>query len=619
MRIPALLAIALVACGTDDSPDRRQFIQKAAHEMHPFAPPLSPDQVDALLDKNDDEVVAALYAEPASRDLVFRMSLAFLGAPIDQLHEGGGWAPPPFMYSPAVSAARAFRDGRDPVGPLFTSRGETATGIAVPVRDDIFMAFYGGAPLTGPNAQRRAYAAQAILADISNFRSYVAGLPEPLDVATLCNTYEMSVISVAAFYAPQILGVPDPITAAGNPREMDDPDAFPFNATCFANEPTTKAQALAKVDHAKSLFSQMFTRLEPIFAKWEGNPEGAFDAVDFDAIGFDSLADAGYYGASEFYPQFWNLAKNSSTNFNRRRGAYVLDRYFCDNLVPVGAALPAAHDAGKHASDPGCQACHFKLDPMAGYFRRNGYFGIEFSDAVLQQTGGMITFDDFATATFADYDKAWLAPAGSGRAYDVGYIRSTRDPSLNSYGSTLYDLDKLIGSAPEVQRCFAQRMFEYFNGADQAVDPGFLDDVATDMAGAGDHRFERGLERILTGNTFRATDRNSTVCYDLAPGADTKNRPPCEVASILRANCTSCHGGANPQSGLDLSVWEKGSDGELGFRHVVEGVTVDRKQTFMEMLDRVKTSDPTLQMPQGKDMPLRQREQLALWLQKLVD
>jgi hypothetical protein len=617
MRTQVLIAIALVACGTDDTAARRQFIDKASHEMHPFAPPLSPDQVDALLDKSDDEIVSALYADPQSRDFVFRMSLSFLGAPIDQLHSDGAWAPPPFMYSPAVSAARAFRDGNDPIVSLFTTRTQTATGVVVPVRDDILQAFYGVPPLTGPTAQRRAYAANVILTDIGNFRTYVAGLPEPLDTTALCMQYEQSLVSIVAFYAPQILGVPDPILASANPSEMDDPDALPFDATCFANQPTTKAQAVQHMDHMQTLFSTMFTRLEPIFVSWEANSEGAFDAVDFASIGFDSFADYSYYGRPSMYPEFWNQAKNSSTNFDRRRGAYVLDRFFCDNLIPVGAALPPAHDAGKHASDPGCQACHFKLDPMAGFFRRNGYLGTEFDDATLAQTGGLITFDDFATATFTDYDKAWLAPAGSGRAYDVGYIRSTRDPSLNSYGSTLADLDQLLGSAPEVQRCFAQRMFEYFNGADQAVDPGFLDDVATDMANAGNQRFERGLQRILTGNTFRAADRNSTVCYDLAPGADTKHRPPCEVASILKANCVSCHGGGNPQSGLDLSVWEQ-QDGGFGFRHVVDGKAVARGDTFTEMLTRLKTSDPTLQMPQGSDMPLRQREQLVLWLQTMV-
>jgi hypothetical protein len=429
----------------------------------------------------------------------------------------------------------------------------------------------------------------------------------------------MSVPSVIGFEITEIIGVPESIIAGGYPQELDDIDGEALDYACIYGQTTTQAEALSHIDHTKQLYQQLFARLEPIFATWEANPELAFDPADYASIGFSSYANAAYYGRTHFYPQFWQDAQNSSTNFDRRRGAYVLDRFFCDDLKPVGAALPAVHAGDKHASDPGCQACHFKLDPMAGFFRRHGYQGIEFSDATLAQSGGQIIFDDLAQLPFAQYDTAWRAPAGSGRDYDIGFIRSTRDPSLNSYGNTLDDLDTLLKTAPEVERCFTQRMFEFFNGGDQAVDPGYLDDVATDMHGAGANRLQRGIVRILTGDTFRTKDRNSTVCYDLAPGADPAGRPPCEVASILKANCTSCHGGANPQSGLDLSKWEKDSSGNFGFHDVVDGAAVAHLDTFMRMKDRVMTSDLTQQMPQDKDMPLHQREALALWLQSMID
>jgi len=244
-----------------------------------------------------------------------------------------------------------------------------------------------------------------------------------------------------------------------------------------------------------------------------------------------------------------------------------------------------------------------------------------FDDSTLQGNGNQIIFDDFASLDFTEYEAAWRAPAAAGRAFDVGYIRSTRDESLNSYGSSLDDLDTLLRTAPEVERCFVQRAFEFFNGADQAVDPGFLDDVAADMHATknANDRLERALQRILTGDTFRAPDRNSTVCYDVAPGDAGAHRPPCEVASILRANCASCHSGSNPQAGLDLTTWEKAGDGGFGFRHVVGGQAIARSDTFARMHDRVTTSDLTRQMPQLKDMPLHQREALALWLQKQID
>jgi hypothetical protein len=620
-RTHILAAIALCAACTapDRSETRRRFVAKASRALHPSAPPLAAADIDALLASSDDDIVAQLYAAPATRDAVFALSLAFVGAPIDELHAGGGaWAEAPFLYAPAAAAARAFATGGDPLASLLAAKAQSVRGVATPVRDDLVAMYLGRPPVTGTNAQRRAYVASYVAADLVSLRAAVAAMPDPFDTQAMCTRYQQSLAQFVAYYIPDVLGVPQPITMAGYPTELADPDSLPLDYACpfgMPVVPTTKLAALGHLDHAKMLFDGLFARLEPIFTAWEAAPDGAFDPVDFTAMGFVSYADSTYYARTHFYPQLWQNLQNSSTNFDRRRGAYVLDRFFCDDLRPIGAALPDTHAAGKHASDPGCAACHFKLDPMAGFFRRHGYLGTEFSDATLGYSSGMITFDDFATAAFTTYDAAWKAPDGSGRSYDVGFIRSTRDASLNTYGSTLDDLDTLLATAPEAQRCFAQRVFEYFNGADQAVDPGYLDDVASDVQAHAGDRLQRSVVRVLTGETFRAADRNSTVCYDLAPGADLAHRPPCEVASILRASCTSCHGGGNPQAGLDLSSWQS-LDGGFGFKHVVGGQQVPRLVTFQRMHDRVTTSDVAVQMPQGKDMPLHSREQLAVWVQK---
>jgi hypothetical protein len=59
--------------------------------------------------------------------------------------------------------------------------------------------------------------------------------------------------------------------------------------------------------------------------------------------------------------------------------------------------------------------------------------------------------------------------------------------------------------------------------------------------------------------------------------------------------------------------------GGFGFRHLAGGAAVTRGETFERMLDRAMTSDLTRQTPQSKDMPLRSREALALWLQHMID
>ena len=616
MRFASITLVFVLACSSapQDTPERRAFIAKADRALRPSAAPLSADVVDQLVALDDDDIIAALYADSSARDSVFALSLSFLGASVDELHTNGAWAEPPFVYAPAVAAARAFRESSDPLVPLFTTQADLPRGIVVAPRAQTDL----GLTLTGSNAEQRAYVERFLLDDIAKLRAAVAALPAPFDTNAMCNDYNMTFTSFVGFELPDVLGMPTPITTGGYPKELENPDMFPLQYACPFGQPvvaTTQAAALAHLDSATQLFTQLFTRVEPFMVAWEQDAEGAFDPVDFSSIGFENYATQAYYGRTGFYPQFWTNLQNSSTNFDRRRGAYVLDRFFCDNLIPVGAALPTTDpSSGKHASDPACAACHFKLDPMAGFFRRHGYLGTEFTDQTLAYSQNMITFDDNATLDYTQYDSAWKSTDGFSPPYNVGYIRSTSNASLNSYGNSLDDLDTIVKSAPEVERCFAQRMFEFFNGADQAVDPGYLDDVAADMASAGGDRLERGITRILTGHTFRADDRNSTVCYDLAPGASANGGPPCEVASILRANCTTCHGGGNPQSGLDLSSWVKLDNG-YGFKDIVNGQQVARLITLQNMSDRVTTSDPSLQMPMGKDMPLAQRDQLAVWLQ----
>lgn len=635
----ALFCFVVGACGTDSVPPpspeeieaRRTFIQKVHRTLHPSALPLAADQIDELFELDDEEIVDKLYREPETIESVFKVSLSFLGAPADLVHERGTWAAPPFAFFPATDAARAFRDGEDPLPALFTTQPKKSIGVATLVDEEILEFFYVlDEPLRGTAAERRAAVVALIHQDFAAARANVVALPNPVQRQTVCNDLGNRPIAFMASNIPQILGVPETLSTSARPPEVDEPAIFVTNELCFVSGTVPKAEALARIDAAKAAYDRLFARLDTLFQRWDASPDSAFDALDIEALGWiptdggpfpegDGTQPGGFGIAAHFYPRFWQLALNSSTNYDRRRGAYVLDRFFCDDLKPVGAALPIDHTEGKHGTDPACAACHFKLDPMSGYFRRQGVAGTDFTDELLEQTGGSIIFDDGATLPFTEYEAAWRAPEGSGRVLDVGYIRSTRDPALNSYGDTLYDLDALLRSAPEVERCFVQRAFEFVHGKDQAVDPGFLDDITTQMRAVGGDRMRVAFTRILVGETFKTPKRNSNTCYDLAPGADPKNRPPCEVASILHTHCNSCHSGQAAQGGLDLTKWELGSanDGR-GFRHVVDGRPLAHGETFQRMLDRVVTSDTTRQMPLSKDMPLRAREELALWLQGMV-
>src|SRR5690606_6614086 len=118
--------------------------------------------------------------------------------------------------------------------------------------------------------------------------------------------------------------------------------------------------------------------------------------LDLEALGIEHRRDRMALG------WFFDRLPNSSTNFNRKRANYALKRFFCDDLTPVNVVLPDDHAGGRHGTDPGCQACHYKLDPMAGFFRYHNGFGTSSKDP-----DGIIFFSDGALKPLGEYLGEW--------------------------------------------------------------------------------------------------------------------------------------------------------------------------------------------------------------------
>jgi hypothetical protein len=318
----------------------------------------------------------------------------------------------------------------------------------------------------------------------------------------------------------------------------------------------------------------------------------------------------------------WKQAQtlvNSSTNYDRKRAAYVLKRFFCDDLTPIAVESPAVHALDRHGSDPSCLSCHYKLDPMAGFFKDYGNGFADFSQAK------SIEFDDLATMDRDVYAQAWKAPPGLGREWNIGYIRSVNTPQLNDYGATLEDLFAIIRKAPETRACLVRRMFEYFAGADRMLDPGYLESLtqgfnAAAANGASSAGFKATVKKILLSSSFAQTDPVPGQCYDFAPdtvatGALASSRPPCAVAYLLQKNCVSCHSSPDTGgAGLDLAHWDRLSNGSTGFAQLDEsGKQRSRKDVFDAIVDRLSSSDTAFRMPRGRFMSASDREQLYLW------
>ncbi len=345
-----------------------------------------------------------------------------------------------------------------------------------------------------------------------------------------------------------------------------------------------------------------------------------FDSATYAASGLAGIkaidtAPLGLAPQPSFSQTFFFRVQNSSTNYNRRRAAYMLKRFFCDDLTPINQTIPDDHAGGRHASEPACQSCHYKLDPMAGYFRDKGIVGLDFSKAK------EIIFDDQARADHDTYADAWRAPDGSGRTWDVGYVRSVDDSSLNSYGESLDDLFALLRTAPEPKRCLVRRMFERFNGEGQAIDPGWLDYLAAKFASEAETSSTTAVRntvaRLVLGNTFSEPDPISSQCYDRLPReGGTDAGPPCRVMHVLEKNCASCHGGSGGAGGLSLTTWIRLDDGGAGFQHVQDGVQIGREDTMQRIVDRLESGDRDRRMPLNQFISAEDRETIYLWAYK---
>ena len=327
------------------------------------------------------------------------------------------------------------------------------------------------------------------------------------------------------------------------------------------------------------------------------------DSKDF---GFDHVRNLSI--ASDF---FSGSLTNSSTNMNRKRAAFVLDRFFCDSLVPINTESPATHAQNRHASEVSCHSCHYKLDPMAGFFAN---YGARFNDLSGFST---LFFDDGATTNRAKYLENWRDPKSQN--WEIGYVRSPSAPQFNSYGQSLDDLFSIVKDAPEVKRCLTKRLFEYVIAPNQLADAGYIDFATQEFTCAAKSNstdaLKRAFKRLVLSRSFLERNPEADRCYDFPPNYDPNGAPPCRVASILQKNCVLCHDSTTARAHLDLSKWIVTSSGEKTFPHLdSKGNQIARATTLQTISDVISTSDEDSRMPKDRYMHPLEREALYSWL-----
>src|SRR5690606_12233422 len=102
---------------------------------------------------------------------------------------------------------------------------------------------------------------------------------------------------------------------------------------CFLGSDETIDLA-ARIDKIEKRLPALFAALEAALA----DADGSGKVVDFTSI---NLKELGLENPGPLLSQglFMQLP-NSSTNYNRKRAAFILKRYFCDDLTPIDIVAP---------------------------------------------------------------------------------------------------------------------------------------------------------------------------------------------------------------------------------------------------------------------------------------
>jgi mono/diheme cytochrome c family protein len=590
--------------------DKRWWIEKTARLLR-AGEGLGPnDDIERLSKLPKTEIAREFMRDERFGDTVLDFNMFFLGFKIDSLKVDGTYVHSAFDFANAISSAKALVQDGDYLK-LFDLEGEyyLAPLTMTPSEDKLEPEDAKLAP-----RQMREKAVGELKAELSTLLNLRTG-PNPLGAHDFCEAVEeltdqQSAISQKLFRAftdAEIFA----LMHGGIPEFIYETLEQVASEEC--EKPEDKVDVQRFTDSLTRLTAQLDRAFKEIgkFEPTAYEPDSVGDFKSVDRSAFPHKGDWIAFG----FEQGTALA-NSSTNYNRKRAAYVLKRFFCDDLTPVGFENPAEHVSGAHGSQTSCYSCHYKLDPMAGFFRDRGAL---FADSSATSD---IVFDDLASVDRKTYQSVWRAPQGAGREWDVGYIRSPRWTDQNSYGQSVADLSKIIRSAPEAKRCLMKRLTEYVVGENQTMDGAYLDRLTAvfeqDAAANSSAAFKNAMISLLESETYQTRNPDPQRCYDYAPGPKADDRPPCRVAYILQKNCVQCHSkqgdGFNT---LDLSKWvaAPGGKGHV-FPHLnSKNEQIAAQDTLLRMGSRISDTDLKKRMPKNKPMSSQERQELYLWLQ----
>jgi hypothetical protein len=547
-----------------------------------------------------DKILDQLMTSPQFGDMILDFNLYFLGFKTDSIFSpnfpGSSLVPYSgyvFQKPQAVIAAREVLHNGDYLK-LFDLN---LTPYILPVKGKINKKNLpkddqAGFPDAGNESKKLAYV-------MSIYSKYLGQVLEPWERFLKGEISKETVCSLTKTPNDRIL---DAISAANLPatiEEIYENTLFEVTVACtpFFNSVPSAVQ----LNNIRSLDSLTLSILEH-FEEWSADQYSLTHLGDLKILSLPNLQAATTNSLT--IDGFWEHFLNSSTNMNRRRAASILKTYFCDDLTPIN--IPTmfsgldSHSENRHASDPGCRSCHYKLDPMAGFFREFGIFGYSFKNS------NELLFDDMSRIIGLErqkYRDQWKSPEGHPRTWNIGYIRQPFRESINDYGESLDDLFKIIRKAPEVKSCLVRRLAEYMLGTEQVFDQSWLDQLTDRLAREenSSSALRQIMKSLALSQTYRQRDPDPSTCYDqVDPPQD--NSVPCEVRAPLQKHCVSCHNNSSADHGLDLTQWiplpplprDGGEESrQFGFVHLdSHGVQRSLAESFGRIKARLEGRNP---------------------------
>lgn len=577
---------------------KARWIEKAAKALRNGHGLGQGDNLPALLALPESKIVEHFMADPRFIDTVLDFGMFFLGQKSDSIRDSlGSFDGEVFSGRAAITAAREVQKNGDFLKLLQLQQPVYLSSTSAP--------FAGADEQELTPAQLREKRFAMLNQRIANLRALLSGQQTP-DPKAFCDSFngENGILQIVTN-----MGLPISVSL---PLLLSGDGISSLVLKCTFGVPIEVDEKALLETFASYTVSLRSLAENLIPERYSPKALDALQILDGAVVGVPTAQ------SKHDILGFWSRLTNSSTNFNRKRAEHMLNRYFCDDLKPITVLAPVDHTQGKHATDSGCQSCHYKLDPMAGFFKNIGILGTNFNGLSTMQ------FDDNAQQPMAEYVKAWANPENAPRAWNVGYIRSSTHESLNEYGESIEDLYAIIERAPEVKQCLVRRMFEHFISKDQVIDPGYLEWLANTFVEQSKFNssmaFKATLATLVTSRTFKETNPKSTTCYDMQPGVDPANRPPCAVAFLLQKNCASCHTGVGAAGGLDLAGWTRDAKGIETFPHkTLEGTQRDANESFKRVLDRLTSTNPMLRMPLNMQMSAQDTAELYKWLNTKLD